>query len=321
MKKFTLTTLAAAILLSACGGSSNNDSNNSETPVTAPETTVSVGISDAPVNNLAEVNLVIEQLTFRSANNEDVVFDTLDEQGNPIKVNLLDYTGDAIYQLIDEQQINPGDYEWIRADIVNGEAGSNFDLTSSVRFNDGSQAPLAVTRKANDGVGEIQLNDFSLNEGANELVLEFDLNKALLKRGNSNTVYLKPTAVRLENVISTFDVSGTVTTELQEACIADNSDLAPEQGEFKHVVYLYNASVAEPGDISEQSNSPLATAMVDSDNNYELAFIATGEYKLAYSCLGHIDDAESEDENFSLYQQQDITVEQDLTVSFTVTAE
>ncbi|MCG7539822.1 DUF4382 domain-containing protein [Pseudoalteromonas sp. OF7H-1] len=316
MYKPALTAIASAMILAACGGGSGSDSNDNNTTQPTEKTTVSVGVSDAAVNNLAEVNLVIQRLTFRASGKEDVTFDTLDAQGNPMKINLLEYTGDDIYLVVNDQEIDAGDYEWIRADVVNGSAGSNFDLTSSVRFLDGSQAPLAVTRKGNDGVGEIQLNNFSLNEGENQIVLEFDLNKALLKRTNDDTVYLKPTAVRLENLLTSFEIEGMVSESVKNACIADNADLAPLVGEYKHVVYLYKADVAVPSDISDEGSAPVATANLDAESEYEIAFIGSGDYKVGYSCLGHLDDAETIDADFSLYQTKDVTLTQDTEVNF-----
>ncbi|WP_242441658.1 DUF4382 domain-containing protein [Pseudoalteromonas piscicida] len=318
MYKPVLTAIASAMVLAACGGGSSSDQNNNNTTEPAQKTTVSVGVSDAAVNNLEEVNLVIQRLTFRGAGQDDVTFDTLDAQGNPMKINLLDYTGDDFYLVVNDQEIAAGNYEWIRADIVNGSNGANFDMVSNVRFLDGSQAPLAVTRKGNDGIGEIQLNDFSLNEGKNQIVLEFDLNKALLKRGNDDTVYLKPTAVRLENLLTSFEIEGTVSEALKNACIADNADLVPAVGEYKHVVYLYQADVEVPSDISEADSAPVATANVDAESEYELAFIGAGDYKLGYSCLGHLDDVETNDTNFSLYQTKEVTVSQDTEVNFDI---
>ena len=72
-------------------------------------------------------------------------------------------------------------------------------------------------------------------------------------------------------------------------------------------------------------DAPLATADVvfDSEDNqyeFELAFIQPGYYQLAYSCAAHIDDVETQDESFTLYQVKPITVtsDEDLDVSFTV---
>ncbi|WP_440053054.1 DUF4382 domain-containing protein [Pseudoalteromonas sp. T1lg65] len=314
-----LTALTSALMISACGGSgSDNKSNEQNSGSVTPKTTVTIGLSDAAVTNLSEVNLVIQSVTLRAEGQDDITFDTLDDSGNPQQVNLLDFTGDDVFLIVRDQEIPAGSYQWIRADVINGDSGENLELVSNVKYLDDTQAPLVVTRKANDGVGEIQLNDFTVNEGENELVLEFDLNKALHKRGNSNTVYLKPTAVRLENLLTTLDINGSLSDELKTACIADNSESAPENGDFKHVVYLYDSSVVDIGDISEQENAPNATATVDLESNYTIAFVKPGDYVIAYSCLGHLDDAETVDESFSLYQQKAISVTADTTVNFDV---
>ncbi|WP_350671019.1 DUF4382 domain-containing protein, partial [Pseudoalteromonas sp. CAL494-MNA-CIBAN-0108] len=75
-------------------------------------------------------------------------------------VNLLDYTGDDIFQLLNDQEVPAGDYSCISAQVINGDT-NNLSLTSHVVYEDGSIAPLIVKRKGNDGVGEIQLDGFT----------------------------------------------------------------------------------------------------------------------------------------------------------------
>ena len=235
-------------------------------------------------------------------------------------VNLLDYTGDDIFSLLNDEDVPAGEYSWIRADVINGDE-NNLTMTSYVVYEDGSIAPLVVKRKGNDGIGEIQLDGFTLNQADNDFVLEFDLKKSLLK----------PRGVRLENLAESEDIEGTVSDALIANCETDNIALAAEDGSFGHAVYLYSSDVTEPLDIYEvnedetPADAPLATANVvfDSEDNqyeFELAFITPGDYQLAYTCAAHIDDAEIQDEAFTLYQVKPVTVTagDDLDVTFTV---
>ena len=326
--KTTLLSSAILVALTACGGSDNNDS-----PTPPQSAKFSLGVSDAPVSGLREVNVVFNSITLRQAEGgQDITFATreADDETKPEMVNLLDYTGDDIFSLLDDEDVPAGEYSWIRADIINGDA-NDLTMTSHVVYEDGSIAPLVVKRKGNDGIGEIQLDGFTLNQTDNDFVLEFDLKKSLVDPQNSDEIFLKPRGVRLENLAESEDIEGTVSDALIANCETDNIALAAEDGSFGHAVYLYNSDVAEPLDIYEvtedetPADAPLATANVvfDSDDNqyeFELAFITAGDYQLAYTCAAHIDDAEIQDEAFTLYQVKPVTVTagDDVDVTFTV---
>ncbi|RZM80807.1 hypothetical protein C3B51_10840 [Pseudoalteromonas rubra] len=308
--------LASAFLV-ACGGSdSNSDSNNQSDVQSEQKTTFSLGVSDAAVNNVAQVNLVFKEVILKGASGTTTRFETLDESGNPQKVNLLAYQGSSTFELIADTEIDAGDYEWMRVTVVNGVEGEVSEMRSHVVYEDESRAALAVKRKGNDGEGEIQINSVLVNQGENDYVLEFDLGKALVKTGNSSTVYLKPTAVRLENQALVFDISGTVTADLQTACIADNAALAPAVGGFKQVVYLYTQTEGELGDVREDGSGPMATAVINQEGQFEIGFVPAGDYQIAYSCLGHLDDPESVDTTFTLHSTQTVSLSQDTQVTF-----
>ncbi|MGO2127998.1 MAG: DUF4382 domain-containing protein [Pseudoalteromonas prydzensis] len=326
--KTTLLSSAILVALTACGGSDNDDS-----PTTPQSAKFSLGVSDAPVSGLREVNVVFNSITLRQAEGgQDITFATreADDESKPEMVNLLDYTGDDIFSLLDDEDVPAGEYSWIRADVINGDV-NDLTMTSHIVYEDGSITPLVVKRKGNDGIGEIQLDGFTLNQAGNDFVLEFDLKKSLVDPQNSDEIFLKPRGVRLENLAESEDIEGTVSDALIANCETDNIALAAEDGSFGHAVYLYSSDVTEPLDIYEvtedetPADAPLATANVvfDSEDNqyeFELAFITPGDYQLAYTCAAHIDDAEIQDEAFTLYQVKPVTVTagDDLDVTFTV---
>ncbi|MCF2863560.1 DUF4382 domain-containing protein [Pseudoalteromonas sp. Cnat2-41] len=317
MNKLILASAISTVLLSGCGGSDDNDDN-----ITNPEPTqaeFSLGVSDAPVSDVKAVWVAFDSITLNAGDGEMPTFETRSEENpdQPVMVNLLDYTGDDVFALIDDELVAAGDYEWLRADIVNGDM-ANIEMTSHLVYNDDTVVPLVVTRKGNDGIGEIQINDFTLVSGDNDFVLEFDLKKSLVNPSNSNEVKLKPTGIRLENLAQVEDIEGVVSQQLVQNCETDNADIAPATGGFGHAVYLYNSDVSEPKDLyldgeTVAADAPIATGGVSYDEEderyeFEIGFVAPGEYQLAYTCAAHIDDAEILDESFTLYQQQTVTV-------------
>ncbi|KKK68434.1 hypothetical protein LCGC14_2944090, partial [marine sediment metagenome] len=216
--KTTLLSSAILVALTACGGSDNDDS-----PTTPQSAKFSLGVSDAPVSGLREVNVVFNSITLRQAEvGQDITFATreADDESKPEMVNLLDYTGDE----------------------------NDLTMTSHVVYEDGSIAPLVVKRKGNDGIGEIQLDGFTLNQADNDFVLEFDLKKSLVDPQNSDEIFLKPRGVRLENLAESEDIEGTVSDALIANCETDNIALAAADGSFAHALYLYSSDVAAPLD-------------------------------------------------------------------------
>ena len=328
---FKSTILSSAIIFALAGCGSSNDEAETTPPQASDKTTFSLGISDAPATGLKQVNVVFDSITIKAQAGEEVSFATRSKNDSTLAqmVNLLDYTGDDIFQLLDDQEVPAGDYSWIRAQVINGDT-NNLSLTSHVVYEDGSIAPLIVKRKGNDGVGEIQLDGFTLNQTDNEFVLEFDLKKSLVDPQNNDEIFLKPRGVRLQNLSESQDIEGTVSQTLINNCETDNIDLAADDSSFGHAVYLYSAQAQTPTDMHEiddqtPDNAPLATANVvfDADDNeyeFELAFITPGDYQLGYTCSAHIDDAEQVDADFNIYQLKQISLTQadDLSVNFDI---
>ncbi len=335
--KTSLLCCALMAALSGCGGSSSDGSSADQGTGTQPTpqpTTLTLGISDAPVSGLTAVWVAFDSITLRSDTGEDTSFATPDanDQTKPTLVNLMAYTGDDIYTLLTDKEVAPGTYVWLRADVVNGDP-LDLENTSHVVYEDGTLAPLVVKRNGNGSMGEIQLDGFTLQEANNEFVLEFDLKKSLVAPNNKNSdeIFLKPRGVRLENLATTQDIAGTVDDALAINCETDNVAFAGEGGLFGHAVYVYDASITEPQDLYEENeqagaNAPIATADVVLNEEsglreFTIAFLPAGEYLVAYTCTAHLDDPEVVDENVTLYQQQNATVQsaQDTTITFSVT--
>ncbi len=329
---FKSTLVSSAVLFALAGCGSSSDDNDTTPPQSSDKSTFSLGVSDAPVSGLKAVNVVFDSITIKTQGDEEFSFETRSEAdaSQPQMVDLLDYTGDDVFELLDDQEVPAGEYSWIRAQVINGDT-NNLSFTSHVVYEDDSIAPLVVKRKGNDGVGEIQLDGFTLNQTDNDFVLEFDLKKSLVDPQNNEEIFLKPRGVRLQNLSESQEIEGTVSQALINNCETDNIATAAADSTFGHAVYLYSSDAQVPKDIYEideqtPEDAPLATANVvfDQDDNqyeFELAFITPGDYQLGYTCTAHIDDAELEDTDFTVYQLKQISVPQteDLSVSFDIT--
>ena len=168
---FKSTLVSSAVLFALAGCGSSSDDNGTTPPQSSDKSTFSLGVSDAPVSGLKAVNVVFDSITIKTQGDEEFSFETRSEAdaSQPQMVNLLDYTGDDVFELLDDQEVPAGEYSWIRAQVINGDT-NNLSFTSHVVYEDGSIAPLVVKRKGNDGVGEIQLDGFTLNQTDNDFV-------------------------------------------------------------------------------------------------------------------------------------------------------
>lgn len=296
---FFFSTLLTSFI--ACG----SDSEETET-VQQESTTLTLGVSDGAVDNAQEVNIFASKIVVQSTNGDTLEYSTLDVNGQPTKINLLDFQGSDAFTLINSWQLTEGDYEWIRMDIVNGDAtaiGNGILMSSYVLLDDASIVPLVIKRKGNDGIGEIQLNDLHLNQGSNHFVVEFDLKKSLVRPQHGNEINLKPTGVRLQNTIESGTVYGSVEADVVADCESLHASLANESGSFSHSVYLYEDTVTAQTaeDINDVSaNTPVATAALyynstTGNYDYEIGFLAEGDYTLGYTCLAHLDNPDTQE--------------------------
>ncbi len=132
---------------------------------------------------------------------------------------------------------------------------------------------------ANDpDTGRIFINKkFTISEGENSYIAEFDLDKVLKEPTGQDTFWtLKPTGIEL---IEAGSIAGEISAELASDCVA------PSQP----VVYLYRNT--------EVSSIASATAVVNDEQNYEYDFPAVyeGRYSLGYSCVAEDDLANEAD--------------------------
>jgi len=312
-------------LLMGCGGDSITTGDAAE----EKEARLTLGVSDAPLDDAKEVVIVFDKIELSGPGGERLVFEVCedldgngecDESEPPAQVDLLDYQGSDVFTLLDDVEVPVGEYPWMRVRILNGDGT---DQRSHVIRDDGQLVPLVVKRGQGTEEGEIQLDTFVLASGDNQFVVEFDMRRSLVEPQNKNddSINLKPRGVRLSNTVEVGHIGGEVSEELMGNC----ETASQSEPQFSHVVYLY------PGDIGVESMDddadqaeeehilPLATAAVVHDEandtaSYEFGFVAEGEYSLGYSCVAHNDLPESNETDgvaiYSAYGPVTVTANQ-----------
>lgn len=290
IKTFGVTALAAAV--AACGG---GDSSSDSTASTG---SMSVGLTDAPVDGVSEVNIVVTGLVLQPADGERVSF-TLEE---PANLNLLDLQGGAVEALVTSEDVPAGDYSWMRLQL--GEQ-SEF----SVLTDEGGVENLRVPSGDQRG---LQTSGFVVPAGGEvSFTIDFDVRKSLVYPPGQDQYLLKPVLRLVDN-----SEVGTLVGEVDYATLNQDETLGCN---YEGAVYVYTGTVTEENltDLNvtltgdEAETQPLVVVPVNQDGgdslySYIAAFLPAGEYTVSYSC--QIDDNEASDD-LTFVGTQQVTIE------------
>ncbi|WP_203143469.1 DUF4382 domain-containing protein [Marinobacter mangrovi] len=296
---FAISAMTAA--LAACGGGGDGDD-------AAATGSVSVGMADAPIDNVDEVNITVTGVVLKPAGGDKITF----EFDEPKSLNLLDLQNGNVASLIEDEEVPAGEYNWIRLMLSDNPDDLNVmigDAIYTLEVPSGSQTGL----KLNTG--------FTVPAGGDAaFTIDFDVRKSLVEPvGNSADYFLKP-SLRLIDNIEVGTLTGTVdsSTIIQTEC-ADSQTYAG-------AVYVYNGTDVTPDDLGS-ANEPLVVVPVNEDVNepgtytYTNSFIAEGDYTVSYTCdMDELTDDNGEpldeDLNFIDTQNTSVTAGETTTVNF-----
>ena len=271
----------AALLTSGCGGGGGDHSIG-----VTPTGTLSVSLTDAPVDDVAEVWVHITGVRLKPAGGAPIDF-PFDE---PKDVDLLTLTDGDSVALLDGETVPAGNYEWILLD-VDADFDNVFD--SYVLDNSGGMIELRVPSPQ----GVRLVSGFTvLAGGTTRLMIDWDLRRALTDPTGQPGYFLRP-ALRITDLAEYGAIVGTVADDLLTAPTCDN-DLADDRG---NLVYLYDGADATAVDIDGEDPEPLATGRVAQDAGaagaytYRIDFVPPGDYTVAFTCQGLADDPEVAD--------------------------
>lgn len=257
LRILSISALAAG--LAACGGSGGSD-----TPATG---SVSVGLTDAPVDNADAVNIEVEALVLQSADGTRLRY----ELDFPEPLNLLDYQAGGFESLIQNEEVPAGQYNWMRLELGDNNTieidGGIYDLTS----------PSARG---------VQTSGFVVPAGGSvALTIDFDVRKSIVNPQNDPNDYKLKPVLRLVDNSEVGTIAGTVSADLiNEQC----GGVSSMDEAFLGNVYIHEGEDATPDDIGS-ANEPLVAVPVrynadESESQYTAAFIPAGDYTVSYSC-------------------------------------
>lgn len=252
--------IATLLIIPTLIFTSCDDDNSNELDGTG---TARLEATDAAVDaeNITGVFLSVEEAQF-IANGQiqnSITFDS------PKEFNLMDYQNGETY-ILGETELEAGAYDEIRLILT----ASN---EAYVKYVNGSTDEVDVPSGSTSGYKIMGDFDIMAN-GMTELVLDVDLRKALVKRGNGE-FNLRPTA-RLITKSTAGMIEGAVDEENMQ-----NAD--------KVVVYAYlegtfqDSEMNEPTEGNARFENSINSAVADANGNFTLAFMPEGDYELIVS--------------------------------------
>lgn len=278
--------LSAAIFLSACGGGGSGDT-NTPPPQNTPQTgSLSLAITDAPVDDLYSVVVVFDGVEIKPADGSEILF----EFDEPKSIDLLTLQGENVEPLLSSEEVPAGDYNWVRLLVTATEDGTP---DSYVTLEEGGkQIELDIPSGLQSGLKLV--SGFTVAQGGTHaFTIDFDLSKSITKPASANQTYKLKPALRLVDNSEVGNLTVTVNgTVISQVC--DTPD------ENAGAVYLWSGADAELDLLAKQASaeneedtvptSLQTTAAVDPETGTAtIGFITEGDYTVSYTCNNLLD--------------------------------
>jgi hypothetical protein len=269
-----------ALAVTAC------DSNDS-----ASTGSLSVGVTDAPVDTAQKVIVEFSGVEIKPANGESISFDFTERcTADPAscQIDLLALTNGVSQQLLDDETVPAGQYNWMLL-MVNAEP----NIPDSYIVIDGHEFELRIPSSAQTGL-KLNRGFVVPAGGAASFTIDFDLRKSVHDPGdNGDYMLLRPTLRIVDNA-----ETGTLSGSVDSSFITTGGTSG---GTCAGAVYVFEGNVTEPDDVDGDLGGPdpITSALVAADGiyNYKVGFLSEGDYLIAFTCDASADDPEADDDN------------------------
>ncbi|MFA9462466.1 DUF4382 domain-containing protein [Thiohalorhabdus methylotrophus] len=279
----TLGACLGAALLAACAAEENGTTGS-----------LTLGVTDAPVDQAAEVVMSFTGVTVKPA--EGPAVERSFEEAR--SVDLLALTGAAREKLLDGVAIPAGAYSWIRLHVA-AERGA----TDSYLMRNGEKHSLYVPSGGQTGLKLVR--GFTLQEdGKADFTVDFELRKSIHQPQSGSGYQLRP-SLRLVDNSSTGHLEGVVSgSYVTNKCGGSGNGLA---------VYVYAGADATPVDLDGREPEPVTTALVEQDDEngayaYAAGYLPKGDYTVAFTCKADNDDPELDDSDVGLRDAANVEI-------------
>jgi hypothetical protein len=268
-------------------------------------------LSDAPVGDLSEVVITIDGIELKRKGGDDcddetesddcAYIDHFTDEGDvvdTVQVDLLKLQGSDNKIIVEEIELEAGEYDQLRLSVIDED--TNYSWVKEKATGDALKL-LKVPS------GELKLGGFTVESGGVQVfIIEFNLHKAMTYNPGPDRYILKPRGVRVVDVETAASISGEV-----DSALFNGNDTSPcnEKVDFNvgNVIYLYqghgldvvnladNFDSDVDGSAADTAIAPYASEIIveeDGTYTYEIAYLAPGNYTLAFTCEAEEDDSE-----------------------------
>ncbi|NVJ50607.1 MAG: DUF4382 domain-containing protein [Gammaproteobacteria bacterium] len=266
---FAATLIASSLIVAGCDSSTNDTG------------TLSLSITDAPVDSATEVVVEFTGVELKPADGQSINIDF----DSVRQIDLLALQNGLSEPLLDNEVVSAGAYQWVRLKVN----ADNQVMDSYISFENGETHSLYVPSGSQSG---LKLNSgFNVAVGQSaDFTIDFDLRKSVVDPTSAQVDYILKPSLRIIDNTEIGSIEGTVANAtMEQASCVDGA-----------VVYLFSGSDVTPDDLGS-ANEPLSSANItyDETNNiyrYTLAFLAPGDYSVALTCEAQLDDPEVDDD-------------------------
>lgn len=281
LKLLTLSILSSLAMV-GCGGPASEDASGRGG---VPNGTLTLSITDAAVDNAAEVWVQFSAIELKPADGPSITY-TFD---TPLNVDLLSLQGSLSEDFFNSIVIPSGTYNWVRLAV-----NTSGDLDSYIKLDDGSVHELTIPSGKQSG---LKINGGFIVAAGSEtaMTIDFDLRKSVVKVKASDTTYhLKPVLRLVYN-----DNAGTIIGSI-DAALTTGTDCSDQDPKTGNAVYVFSGFDAEVDDIDDVLPEPITTALMKLNKktglyDYEVGFLPQGNYTVAYTCMADLDNPEVDD--------------------------
>ena len=298
-KKLISLSITCALVtgISACGSGDGNILTAGRGG--SDSTLLTLSVTDAAVDSAREVWVQFTGVTIQPADGDAIEF-TFDTVKN---IDLLSLQGTRYSDLISNESVPLGNYDWTRLHVNATEDGI---LDSYIVLDDGSEHELDIPSGSQTGLKINTGYEVVANQNLN-LMIDFDLRKSVVE--SSGDYKLRPT-LRLVDVSNTGTISGTIDASLLTGPSCSDGDL-----DTGNAVYVFEGENATLDDVDNSAGDLIASALVElnastGDYEYVVGFVPAGDYTVAFTCEADNDRPDRNDDiTFVLTENVSITAD------------
>jgi len=255
--------------------------------------TLTLGFSDEALEELKQVVIEVDSITFRRTGAEDVVVDrfTIPALGvtdaDTFQVDLLQYQGLNQLRVIQDLELAAGSYSGLQLRILGSDVNRSF-----VQESDDTVKPIRVSGSS------LALPGPALGSGSQRFTVVFSLAQALDYQAGTDDYLLSATGMRVMDNATAASISGRVSRDLFDTVAPCDAKTDPEAG---NRVYLYRdtgQATAALADVFTAASTtappaaataPYTVASMAADTltgswQYAAGFLAAGNYVMAFAC-------------------------------------